>query len=124
MQSLQAKATQGDAGALTQTVMTTLAMLISGKDLWAVAHERDVKPATITAHVITAARAGAAADLDFTPYLDGAILPAVRTTAEARDWEAGLREFRDEINQALGRKISYEVLKMHIAWLIRQGELS
>jgi hypothetical protein len=99
-------------------------MLISGKDVWEVAREREVKTTTVTKHLITAVRAGAAAELNFQPWLDGALLPVVRTVAERQNWEEGLRDFRDEVHDALGYKVRYEDIKVHLAYLIQAGELS
>jgi hypothetical protein len=125
-QRLKAEApSDDDAGAeVTPTIATTLAMLMAGQDVWEVAKARDVKPQTITKHVIVAARAGAARALDFEPYLDPALLDAVRKVAPEVSWEESLKDFRDRAADQVGRrKIDYEHLKMHIAYLIREGEL-
>jgi ATP-dependent DNA helicase RecQ len=124
MRKIQRRSDQGQSQPLTPTVTQTLAMLISGKDVWEVAREREVKTTTVTKHLITAVRAGAAAELNFQPWLDGALLPVVRTVAERQNWEEGLRDFRDEVHDALGYKVRYEDIKVHLAYLIQAGELS
>lgn len=124
MRKIQRHAERGDSQALTTTVSQTLAMLMSGKDVWEVAREREVKTTTITKHLITAVRAGAASELNFQPWLDGALLPVVRSVAEGHNWEEGLRDFREEVHNALGYKVRYEDIKVHLAYLIQAGELS
>ncbi len=109
---------------LSNTVATTLAMLIDGHTPQEISQSRELKNQTIVQHVIMGARAGATDGLDFSLYTDERVLSAVRATAPRIDWEAGLKDFRDAVSEAIGgRHISYDALRMNIAFLIHQGEL-
>ncbi len=68
---------------------------------------------------------GAAVDIDLSRYVDGALLPVVRTVAEDVDWEKSLKRFRRAVIEAYpGTRPTANALKLHVAYLIQQGELT
>ncbi len=122
--SSSAKKSSGSSGKVTSTVAQTLAMLMDGKTIKEIASEREIKDQTVVRHVIKGARVGATKELDFEPYLDGAMLPVLRTLTESMEWEGNLKEFRDAVSEQLGgRRVEYNLMRMNLAYLIDQGEL-
>ncbi|MBH25255.1 MAG: hypothetical protein CMH57_12550 [Myxococcales bacterium] len=108
---------------VSATVSITLEMMRQGLDVEQIARQRNVKTTTIVNHVIKAAEEQQA-DIDFSAYLDGALLPVIHTVAEKEDWREGLRQFREEVLKLYpGSRIKYDILKMNIAYLIQKGEL-
>lgn len=110
---------------VTQTVALTIATLMTGQSLKEVAQARELKAQTVVRHVIRGARAGVLDELDFKPYLDQAMIQELRTLGNEMSWEQGLKEFRETLSERLGgRSLSYDLIKMNIAYLIQQGDLS
>jgi len=109
--------------AVSATVTITLEMMRQGLDIEQIARQRDYKTTTVVNHVIKAAEAKQA-DIDFSAYLDGALLPVIHTVSETEDWRSGLKQFRDAVLRLYpGSRIKYDTLKMNIAYLIQKGDL-
>ncbi|MEL6181468.1 MAG: helix-turn-helix domain-containing protein, partial [Myxococcota bacterium] len=108
---------------LSATITITLEMMRQGLDVEQIARQRQVKTTTIVNHVVKAAEKGEA-DIDFSAYLDGALLPVIRTVAESSAWRTGLKSFRDEVLKLYpGSRVAYDTLKMNIAYLIQEGSM-
>ncbi|MCA9564320.1 MAG: RecQ family ATP-dependent DNA helicase, partial [Myxococcales bacterium] len=107
------------------TVSTTLAMLGEGHSPSAVAEIREIQTRTVLGHLFEGLRRGQGGELDLSTHLDGALLPAIRETVSTTEWESSLREFRDALmTNYHGPKPNYDQLRLHLAFLVQQGELS
>lgn len=104
------------------TVFATVALHNGGLDYEAIALERSIKSETVVRHLYDAAVADTS--IDITRYLDGGLLPVIRTVAETMPWKGQLKVFRDTVSAQLrGATVSYAVLRLNIAYLVQQGEL-
>lgn len=116
--------TPGEEGALSATAATTLRLLVQGKTVYEVARDRDLKTRTVLAHLMAAAEAGLAGDIDVSADIDGALLPVVRAVADEVGWPAPLKSMRQAIIAAYpGAQPSYDRLMIHLIHLVQQGEL-
>ncbi len=107
------------------SISTTLELVKEGLDVETIASQRGVKVQTIVGHIVSACESGEAKDLDLTPWLDGRLLPVVRAVADEISWRGQLKTFRDAVVlQTGGGRLTYESLRIHLAYLLQQGELS